>query len=396
MKPLDQEVSSQNNASFSNVSSDMQILLLSIGALLLLCPGIYGEEKPEFEITPGMKLEQKMVAEWLKVRSGKVVRSLQRHSIFTPDRDEQGNPINEDFVIESDGVNVRSEDPYQERNGCVYKEINIRTPKELIQIISDRKTIFIKRTPRIVEPSEHFSWLPVSFGDSLSSRIILGIVSNEELLLSKENFAHLDRFNEIITDETMNGIPVKHISYDLPKEKHIDYWLAPQRNYLPLKVVYKSMIETTIGVIDDIESRTVEELTTYEYEWKQYPPGVWFPSKWTYVNKRDNIITSDNELITQEADFETPIPPERFTIQSVTETKKKIVYYEDSLRYTSEGIIPGQEHVVRLDKLRRKMRAEEAEKQNTVNMWGKIVGVVAILFLVVLVFKQIFSKTGRQ
>jgi len=369
----------------------MQVL-----AYLYFSSSVFAEDVPEFEITPGMKLEQKMVAEWLKVRSGKVVRSLQRHAAFTPDRDEPGDPTNEVFIVESDGVNVRSEDPYKKRNGCVYKEISIKTPKESIRIISGSKTVFIKRTPWTVEPSEYFTWLPVSFGDYFDSRIILHLISNEELLLSKENYAHLDRFNEIITDETLNGIPVKHISYDLPKEKHVDYWLAPQRSYRPLKVVYKSMIETTIGVIGEMESRTVEELTTYEYEWKQYPPGVWFPSKWTYLNKRDNIITSDSEFISQEVDFETPIPPERFTIQSVTDTKKKIVYYEDSLRYTPEGIITEQELAIRLDKLRRKMRAEDAEKQNTMNMWSKIVGVVAILFLAVLMIKQNFSKTGRH
>ncbi len=369
----------------------MQVLVY-----LYFASAVVAEEKPEFEITPGMKLEQKMVAEWLKVRSGKVVRSLQRHAIFTPDRDEQGNPINEVFVIESDGDNVRSEDPYKTNNGCVYKEVNIRTPEESIYIISDSKTVFIYRSPWIAEYTKRYLWLPVYFGDYFNSRIASGIVSNEELLLSKESYAHLDRFNEIITDENLNGIPVKHISYDLPKEKHVDYWLAPQRSYRPLKVVYKSMIETTIGVIDDMESRTVEELTTYEYEWKQYPPGVWYPSKWTYVNKKDNIITSDNEFITQEADFETPIPPERFTIQSATDTKKKIVSHEGSLRFTPEGIITEQEYLMDLYKLRRKLRVDEAEKQNTVNMWSKIVGVVAILFLVVLVIKQYFNKTGRH
>jgi len=367
----------------------MRKLIIQIAALLLLCSGIYAEEEPEFEITPGMKLEQKMVAERLKIKSGRVIVL---YLDYLPSGINEGEeyPQKRRRIYESDGVNSREEHPDRRSHDYVYNRVTIGTEKEFIRVTSYKNTLFIEQTKQTNPSPRRFIWSPVMFGSNFHYKIAWKIFSRDKSLTMKERVNHPDRFNEKITDETLNGIPVKHVSYELPKGKHVEYWLAPGQGYTLLKVINKSMMRRTLGTMKGIKKQNVELTYTYEYEWKQYPSGIWFPTRWKSVFLQDNVVRSDREHVIEQADFTTPIRPKRFTIQSVTNTKKKIIYYNGRLHYTPDGIITDKEYLNYLYKIGGPPPSVE---ENNAKKWGKpFVAVILVLLAVVLINQRRKNK----
>ena len=371
------------------------MIIVQVLVYLYFASAVVAEEKPEFEITPGMKLEQKMIAERLKIKSGRVVVLYLDYMPIGRNEDEE-YPQKKRTIYESDGVNSRVEYPDRHAHGYAYNEVFISTEKESIRVTPYKNRLFINRAELASESTwrrigESFScWGPTLYGSNYYYRVIEKICSHSNPLPLEDRIANPDRFNEKITDETLNGISVKHVSYELPKGKHVEYWIAPGQGYSLLKMISKSTIRKIMGTMKGIKKQNVEMTVTYEYEWKQYPSGLWFPAKWKDVTTVNDIVTQDTEHVIEQADFTTPIPPERFSIQKLINTKKKIINYKGHLRYTPDGIITDEEY---LDYLYKIGGPPPGVEENNSKKWGKpFVAVILVLLAIVLLNQRRKNK----
>lgn len=232
-----------------------------------------GAESPG-EVTPGMAMEQKVIEYRQEMTHGRVVFTVE--SLENGGR-EESTADNGRYVIEFDGERIRRE--FTPSSFPVGPRTTIVTPEEHIKADGERVTV---QDPRfstqawlddVFHPNLLGVWAPVT---------ILDTCALDKLL------AFADRVNESVTDDSMDGIDAKLVSYDRIIGNHIDTWIAPSRGH----AILRRNVENKYGK------------STLAGKYQQFPPGVWFPRRVEYMRYDKEGTLKRHEIATVEsADF---------------------------------------------------------------------------------------------
>ncbi|MFG0335941.1 MAG: hypothetical protein ACF8TS_21495 [Maioricimonas sp. JB049] len=240
------------------------------------------------EVTPGMELERKVIDYRNQIAHGRVVFVVQSTRTATP-----GGPVGQvQYAIEFDGPDIRC-DMVDSRFSRPLEFKASATAQQVINVLPDGVR---QAVPAVA---------PAAWRENLFSPRLIGVanvpVSMLDAFTLEESLGFADRRNETIADEEINGIPVKHVSYDREVGSHIDLWIAPDRGFALLKYVARD--------------EQTEQILTGEYG--QYSSGIWYPRQieWTEKNA-DGQVTEQEVVIVESADFSYEPAEERFQIAS--------------------------------------------------------------------------------
>lgn len=259
--------------------------LLSVGTCLWLA-GVTAYGQGSDSLTPGMVLEHQVIAERNKLQHGKVViRARYAPHGSLADAGDKAETFR--FIIEFDDDKIRMEKP----PGPIRR---IATPSAVM--FSDLHGIYYLDAKEATLTSRDDLFHPRQFGMDLAETQVLDNFINDQSVVFS------DRKNETVVEEVLNGISVRHVSYDRIIGNHLDYWIAVEDG--PRFIQARAMSQ---GVTDELS-----------VEWQQYgvQTRTWYPQTVSFRQSDGGKVTSEELATVESADFETRPDESRFTLSS--------------------------------------------------------------------------------
>jgi hypothetical protein len=122
-----------------------------------------------------------------------------------------------------------------------------------------------------------------------------------------------DRKNNVITDDTFNGVPCKKIEYiNSESGSKLTYWISPSKGYSVLCMVCNSDGKGKYEEFDTITDCTTVEVAEYKNS------GLWFPTRasFTRTNEKTKKIEMKHDFEITVHSLNEPLNPEFFTLKS--------------------------------------------------------------------------------